>query len=259
MEIEDELTKQHEHLEELVSERTLELEVSNQELKSTLKELESFSYSVSHDLRSPLRALDGYSKILIEDYGSQLDNTAQEYLQRIGSASTRMGNIIDGLQNLTRIKVKAIQLEDLDLSAIVHEIKRSLSDNDPTRHIKWIIEDGVKGKADAGLMQIMLQNLLENAWKYTSHTSDPRIEFGVIKNHKEVIYFIADNGIGFDMQYADKLFKTFTRLHSDKDGITGMGIGLATVHRIIERHNGRVWADASVNKGARFYFTLSEL
>jgi PAS domain S-box-containing protein len=256
IEIEDELSKQHEHLEELVSERTLELENSNQGLKSALKELEAFSYSVSHDLRSPLRALDGYSQILIEDYGAQLDSTAQEHLKRIRSASTRMGNIIDGLQNLTRIKVQALQPETLDLSAIAHEIVRSLSDNEPSRHVQWVIKDGLVCKADAGLMQIMLQNLLENAWKYTSQKADAKIEFGVNRNNKEPTYFVADNGIGFDMQYADKLFNTFTRLHSDEDGFTGMGIGLATVYRIIERHNGQVWAEAGVNEGARFYFTL---
>lgn len=246
---EHELRRHRDHLEELVAARTAELERSN-------REMEAFSYSVSHDLRSPLRAMDGYSLFLLEDYGPQLDDTAQKYLRRIRANSQRMGVLIDGLLNLSRIKRHAMNVDDLDLSAMVAESANHLEERDRDRKVEWVIQPGLHSRGDASLIQSLLDNLLDNAWKYTKRTKQARIEFGGRMQRNKMVFCLRDNGVGFDMQYAKQLFKSFQRLHTPADGYEGNGIGLATVRRIVERHGGRVWAKGTVNQGACFYFTL---
>lgn len=245
---EEELLKHREHLEELVAERTMELEISN-------RELGSFSYSVSHDLRAPLRSIDGFSMALLEDYKSSLDETAMDYLGRIRGASQRMGELIDDLLMLARVTRSGITLKNIDLSAQVKEIVAALSEGKPQRRVNFNIQENINVKADRKLLYIALENLLGNAWKYTVSEETATICVGVKDSHEGPVYFVTDNGVGFDMLYVDKLFQPFQRLHRS-DEFEGTGIGLATVQRIISRHGGKVWAEAEVGKGAKFYFTL---
>jgi PAS domain S-box-containing protein len=237
--------------------QTLEdLKQSSAQLAATNKELETFSYSVSHDLRSPLRSIDGFSQALLEDYAERLDNTGKDYLNRLRNASQKMGDLIDGLLKLSRLTRSEMHQEEVDLSTLVEEITSRLQENEPKRRAEFVIKKGLVTRGDPELLRALFENLLGNAWKFTKKTEKTRIEFGTTKNGKKTTYFINDNGAGFDMTYADKLFGAFQRLH-DISEFPGTGIGLATVLRIINRHGGSIWAKGAVDKGATFYFTLN--
>ncbi len=218
-------------------------------------ELEAFSYSVSHDLRAPLRGIDGFSQALLEDYSDQLDPKARDYLNRVRAAAQRMGELIDDLLQLSQIGRAEIKPEQVDLSSLARAAVADQKKHEPERQIDVHVQEGVNAQADNRLMRVVFDNLLGNAWKFTAKTASARVEFGTTIREGDVAYFIRDNGAGFDMAYADKLFRPFQRLHSESD-FRGTGIGLATVHRIIDRHGGRVWAEGAVGRGAGFYFTL---
>ncbi|MBA4391541.1 MAG: hypothetical protein C0399_11485 [Syntrophus sp. (in: bacteria)] len=221
------------------------------------KELEAFSYSVSHDLRAPLRSIDGFSQILLEDYQDTLDDTAKSYLDRVQKATQRMGHLIDDMLKLSRVTRSEFRYESVDLSTMVRAISEKLQQNDLDRTVDVIIQEGVFVNGDAYLLQIALENLVGNAWKFTSKEVRPQFEFGTTIKNGKAACFIRDNGAGFDMAYVDKLFGAFQRLHTSFE-FPGTGIGLATVQRIINRHGGEIWAEAEVGKGATFYFMLAE-
>jgi light-regulated signal transduction histidine kinase (bacteriophytochrome) len=231
------------------------LEQSSAQLAATNKELEAFSYSVSHDLRSPLRSIDGFSQALLEDYTDKLDATAQDYLRRLRNASQKMGELIDGLLKLSRLTRSEMHRENVDLSALAEEIATRLRETNPERKAEFIISRGLTANGDPQLLRALLENLLGNAWKFTGKVPLAKIEFGAIQNGAPKTFFVKDNGAGFDMTYVDKLFRAFQRLH-DITEFPGTGIGLATVQRIINRHGGAVRAEGEVGKGAAFYFTL---
>lgn len=239
-------------LEQRVAERTLELSAINTRLETLNRELETFSYSVSHDLRAPLRAIHGFSQALLADSQGNLSHESQQHLSRILSASQRMGVLIDDLLALAQITRSEIHRKSLNISAIVHRVAENLQAQQPERRVEFVVQPRIIACGDARLLEIVLENLLGNAWKFTRHQANARIEFGV---REECIYFVRDNGAGFDMNYADKLFTPFQRLHSSKE-FEGTGIGLATVGRIITRHDGRIWAEGKPGEGATFYFTL---
>lgn len=245
---ERELNRYRAHLEELVKERTSELGAAN-------KELESFSYSVSHDLRAPLRSIDGFSHALLEDYADRLDANGIDSLRRIRSASQRMGRLIDGLLSLSRISRAELRHERVNLSALVHDISRELKETRPDRKVEFVISEDLFAEGDERLLYAALQNLIGNAWKFTGKRASARIEFGALEACGKLTYFVRDNGAGFDMAYVKKLFSIFERLHGERE-FKGTGIGLATVYRIITRHGGRIWAEGEVEKGATFYFTI---
>lgn len=231
------------------------VEERSRQLVAAIQELESFSYSVSHDLRSPLRSINGFSLMLQEEYADRLDKTGLDYLDRVRAASKRMGLLIDNLLDLSRINRAPLNLQPVSLSALVHEVFADLMLAQPDRQVRSEIQENVVVHGDKTLLCSALENLVGNAWKYTSVREQAYIEFGLMLQDNEEVYFVRDNGVGFDMQYADKLFGAFQRLHSS-DEFEGAGIGLATVQRIIHRHGGRVWAEAEPDKGATFYFTL---
>lgn len=235
-------------LEHRVQERTAQLEAAN-------RELEAFSYSVSHDLRAPLRSIDGFSQALAEDYADRLDAGGQDFLRRVRAATTRMGELIDGLLNLSRLTRSEMRHEVVDLSALARKVAAELRDREPGRQVRFVIAQGLVVRGDGQLLRIALENLLGNAWKYTGKHPLARIEFGVTQWDGQRAYFVRDDGAGFDMAYVDKLFGAFQRLHARTD-FAGTGIGLATVQRIIHRHGGRIWAEGAVEQGATFYFTL---
>lgn len=243
-----ELQSARDNLERRVTERTAELAAAN-------KELESFSYSVSHDLRAPLRSIDGFSLALAEDYADKLDESANNYLQRIRAATQRMGVLIDDLLNLSRVTRSEMQRQRVDLSGMARTVASELVKGDGERQVEWVIQEGVEGFGDARLLRIVMDNLLGNAWKYTSKHPAARIEFGYERSNGNSFYFVRDDGAGFDQAYSERLFGAFQRLHGMTD-FPGTGVGLATVHRIIHRHGGRVWAKAAVEQGATFFFTL---
>lgn len=226
-------------------------------LSAVNKELESFSYSVSHDLRSPLRALDGFSRALLEDYADKLDDDGKDYLIRICAATERMGSLIDDLLGLSRITRQKMQIVDIKLSRLLHPMIKELKESEPERQAEFIIDETMIANGDEHLLQIMLQNLMNNAWKFTAKKQDTKITIGITDTKGNKTFFIRDNGAGFDMKYADKLFGAFQRLHSQKE-FEGVGVGLATVQRIINRHGGNVWAEGKVNEGATFFFTLGQ-
>ena len=220
------------------------------------KELEAFSYSVSHDLRAPLRTIDGFSLAVLEDFGDQLNDEGRNYLMRIRNAAQRMAQLIDDLLNLSRVTRAPLNPEPTSLSTIAQNVVRALQETDPTRIVEFSITPNIVADADPRLMKVVLENLLNNAWKFTSKQEFARIEFGVKDDPTDGrVYFVRDNGAGFDMAYVNKLFGTFQRLHTNSE-FPGIGIGLAIVQRIINRHGGRVWAEGEVNQGAAFYFTL---
>jgi light-regulated signal transduction histidine kinase (bacteriophytochrome) len=221
------------------------------------QELESFSYSISHDLRAPLRHLVGFSGVLLEDYGESLDKMAQSYLDCIVRAGRKMESLIEALLKLSRIARQELNIDSVDLSKMARDCADSLKDSDPDRCVVFKIADKLAARADADLLRAVVGNLLGNAWKYTGKKEKAHIEFGKEQQGETTVYYLRDNGAGFDMQYADKLFGPFQRMHKEGE-FEGAGIGLATVQRIIHRHGGRVWADAVPNKGATFFFTLSE-
>lgn len=226
------------------------------DLQQTNKELEAFSYSVSHDLRAPLRAIDGYSRALTEDYGTSLDETAQEYIERIRSGAQRMGLLVESLLKLSKIKHSELKKTELNLSALMDDVIKQLKESQPDHFVEVSIQPDLMVHGDANMLSAVAENLLNNAWKYSAKKERPCIEFSSFEDKGETVYFVKDNGAGFDMQFAkDKLFGTFQRLHNDKD-FEGTGVGLATVKRIINLHQGRIWAQAEEGEGACFYFTL---
>jgi len=226
------------------------------ELETANKELEAFSYSVSHDLRAPLRSITGFSTILLEDYKDELDNEGKSYLKKISDSGELMGQLMDDLLKLSRVMRSDLNFERINLSDMAHKIVDELRNDEPKRKVKVTIAPNMIANGDKNLLGLVLQNLLGNAWKYSSKTSEPRIEMGTVEHNGKQAYFVHDNGVGFDMTYADKLFKPFQRLHKATE-FTGTGIGLATVQRIIRRHGGEVWAESKVGEGATFYFTLN--
>ena len=235
-------------LERRVAERTRQLE-------SAIEELESFGYSVFQDLRAPLRAINGFSLALVEDHADQLDSLGKDYLGRVRAASQRMGQQMDALLRLWRTLRKDLHWSPVHLSALANEIAGTLQRTGAERRVIFSIAAGIRAEGDVALLRDVLSNLMENAWKFTGKCSEARIEFGAGDGDGERVYFVRDNGVGFDMQYADKLFGAFQRMH-EPGQFEGAGIGLATVQRIVRRHGGRVWAEATVGKGATFYFTL---
>jgi len=235
-------------LEQRVAERTAQLKAAN-------SELEAFAYSVSHDLRAPLRAIDGFSRMLLEDHAEALGPQGQSYLQRVCGASGRMGQLIDDLLNLSRLTRQPMKRQTVDLSTLADEIVAELRRGESGRRVDVAIEPGLRADADPNLLRIALENLLGNAWKFTRNAPEPRIEVGAVPHEGGTAFFVRDNGAGFDMAYADKLFGAFQRLHPVAD-FEGTGIGLATVHRIIRRHGGQVWAEGAVEQGATFYFSV---
>jgi PAS domain S-box-containing protein len=239
-----------------ISELNDDLKLRNAELETLNRELESFSYSVSHDLRAPLRAIDGFSQALGEDAADRLDAVSRGHLARIRKAAQRMGHLIDDLIRLARVTRAEIAVETVDLTAMVEEIVRGLKESAPGRSAKFRIEPGLAVTGDPQLIRVAVENLLDNAWKFTAQRAETDIEFGRGELNGEPTYFIRDNGAGFDMTYAGKLFGPFQRLH-DAGRFPGTGIGLATVQRIILKHGGRVWAEAKPEAGATFYFTLA--
>ena len=218
-------------------------------------ELEAFCYSVSHDLRAPLRGIDGFSRALEEDHADKLNLEGRDYLKRICAASHRMENLITDLLDLSRITRSKMNYKEVDLSALVKNKALELQETDSERQVEFVIEEGRCAEGDTNLLKIAIDNLMNNAWKFTGKHSQARIEFGMSLQDGKSVYFISDNGVGFDMAYADKLFGAFQRLHTLAE-FEGTGIGLATVNRIIQRHGGSIWADGEIGRGAKFCFTL---
>jgi signal transduction histidine kinase len=247
---EQEILALNAELEERVRDRTVQLAAANQEL-------DAFAYSVSHDLRAPLRGIDGFSLALVEDFGATLSAEGKDYLRRIRAGCVRMGTLIDDLLYLSRLARNELRCQVVDLSWIALQVAEELQQLDPTRRVDWVIAPERDVVADPALMRAVLDNLLGNAWKFTSKQEKARIEFGGFLQGDEQVFFVKDNGAGFDMHYADKLFNAFQRLHKI-DEYEGTGIGLATVQRVIKRHGGRVWALGEIGRGATFFFALRE-
>jgi two-component system NtrC family sensor kinase len=228
-----------------------------EELEYKNKELESFSYSVSHDLRAPLRSIDGFSQALLEDYGDRLDETARNYLHRMRAAAQRMAALIDDMLLLSRISRTPIRRERVNLSALAQAVGQDLRNQTPERVVALQIHPGLYAQADRGLMRVLLDNLLGNAWKFTTREADARIEFGAQTSGMDTVFLVKDNGAGFDMAHAAALFQPFQRLH-DAAEFPGTGIGLATVQRVVEHHGGRIWAEGAVDCGATVFFTIPQ-
>ncbi len=232
-----------------------DLEETNRELEGANREHEAFSYSVSHDLRSPLRSIEGFAQILLEDHAQGLDEEARGYLRRVRAASRRMALLIDDLLDLSRVTRSALTMQMVDLSALAREIAAEIEKSQPDRSVRFVIADGLAVRGDPRLLRVLLENLLGNAFKFTQREREATIEFGAVTRDGGVAYYVRDNGVGFDEAYATKLFGAFQRLHGSED-FEGTGIGLATVQRIVQRHGGKAWAEGAVGKGATFFFTL---
>lgn len=245
----DEILRLNGDLEERVHQRTAQLEAANQEL-------EAFSYSVSHDLRSPLKTINGFSHLLERAVADQAVEKTAHYLSRIRAGTRQMGELIDGLLSLAKLSRESLQWREVDLSALARRVVQDCKERDADRQVQVQIQDGMLAQGDARLLSVVIENLVGNAWKFTSRRESAHIEIGSQAGAaNETVFFVKDDGVGFDMAYADKLFSTFERLYSPSD-FSGTGIGLATVKRVIERHAGRVWAQGKENEGATFYFTL---
>jgi light-regulated signal transduction histidine kinase (bacteriophytochrome) len=219
------------------------------------RELESFSHLLAHDLRAPLRCIDGFGEALLEDYADKLGDEGREQLRFMREAAQEMAALIDGLLTLSRVTRSEMRRDPVDLAALARLVVAQLRNDEPDRFVETIIADDLVAPGDCGLLRLVLENLLGNAWKFTSKCALPRIEFGATAENGQRTYFVRDNGVGFDMVYADKLFEVFQRLHSPGE-FEGTGIGLATVQRIVKRHGGCVWAESKVDRGATFHFTL---
>jgi signal transduction histidine kinase len=243
------LRRMNVELEDHVSQRTSELQTS-------IKELESFSYSVSHDLRSPLRGINGFARLLLQDFGDRLDEQGKEYLRRICAATLRMSELIDGMIDLAQLTREPIHLTEVDLTKVAESIAREMQAAEPERKVEFVAAPELRVRGDERLLRVVLYNLISNAWKFTARNETAHIEFGRQHAGNALAYFVRDDGAGFDMKYADKLFGAFQRLHGANE-FAGTGIGLATVQRIVQRHGGLVWAEGEVGAGATFYFTLS--
>ena len=248
---EEEVRQLNQDLEDRVRQRTMELASAN-------RELEAFAYSVSHDLRTPLRGIDGWSLALLEDYGDKLDGTAHSYLDHLRGEARRMASLIDDILELSRVARSEMRRRTLDLSELACSIVDNLRRVHGTRVVEVVIAPDVIGYGDAALLDRLLQNLLENAWKFTAPRASAHIEFGTRRIDDEQVYFVADNGVGFDMEFAGKLFAPFQRLHKTSE-FPGSGVGLSTAQRIVHRHGGRIWVESAVDEGTTFYFTLSDM
>jgi PAS domain S-box-containing protein len=246
---EAEVRRLNEDLEQRILERTAELEAST-------RELDAFAYSVSHDLRAPLRSLDGFSQVLQEDYADVLDEAGQDYLRRIATNASRMGQMIDDLLNLSRTTRLELRRAPVDISALAADVVAELREGAPERAVEVVVAPGMMATGDQHLLRLALMNLVSNAWKFTGKAAAARIEVGRLDVAGERAFYVKDNGAGFDMAYADKLFDPFNRLHSRND-FDGSGLGLAIVQRIVRRHGGKVWATAAIGEGATFHFTLN--
>jgi len=244
-----EIRRLNAELEERVQERTAELTAVN-------RELESFAYSISHDLRAPLRGIDGFSQMALEEYGDRLDAQGRGYLERVRAAAQRMGNLIDDILELSRVARKQMVRQEVDLSRMAGDILDEFRQAAPERAVEAHIAGGMVVQGDPQLLRVALQNLIENAWKYSSKEAAPIVEFGCREENGERVFRVRDNGVGFDMAYADRLFAPFHRLHRPEE-FEGTGIGLATVARIVHRHGGRIWAESAPGQGATFHFTLA--
>ena len=225
------------------------------ELATVNRELESFSYTVSHDLKAPLRSIDGFARALQEEYADNLDATGRDYLLRVISACRRMNQLIEAMLNMARLTSGELQEKTVDLSSLAMIIVHDLRKQQPGRQVEFIIADNIKVNGDVTMLQVLLENLFHNAWKFTGKQARARIEFGSVTMDDRTVFFVRDNGAGFDMQYADTLFMPFNRFHAASE-FPGIGIGLAIAHRIVRRHNGRLWAESAPEQGATFYFTL---
>jgi light-regulated signal transduction histidine kinase (bacteriophytochrome) len=245
---EEEIRRLNADLEQRVMERTANLEASN-------KELEAFSYSVAHDLRTPLRGISGFARVIEEDYAARLDDAGKDALHRVQAAAQKMGELIDDVLNLSRITRTEMNVEAVDLSALSLETIGELRSAEPGRNVSCEIPSQLAARGDKRLLAVLLANLLGNAWKFTGKLADARIELGMTEVDGKPVYFVRDNGVGFDMAHATNLFRPFHRLHGAGE-FAGTGIGLATAHRIVQRHGGRIWTDAAIGRGATFYFTL---
>ena len=237
-------------LEQRIAERT-------KELNQAILELESFSYSISHDLRAPLRSINGYTTILLSDYAHLLEGEGEHYLERIQNATVRMSNLIDGLLEISRTNRSSVQISEVDLAKIACQIRDDIQSAEEDREVIWVIPDQLIANVDERLFSTLLENLLRNAWKFTSHHKVAQIEFGAKYEDAELVYFVKDDGAGFDMDYSDKLFKPFQRLHTNNQ-FEGTGIGLSIVARIIARHGGKIWVESQIEKGTTFFFTIGE-
>jgi two-component system, sensor histidine kinase and response regulator len=226
-----------------------------EDLEQKTREMETFSYAVSHDLRAPLRRIDGFSRALLEAETGRLQDRSADFLQRIRQATVDMSDLIDGMLALARVARADLRVRPVDFSSIAETVAAQLHESDPARSVDVVIRPHVEGSGDPQLLRVVLQNLLDNAWKFTRTRPAAQIEFGTLHQHSDPTYFVRDNGVGFETAYADRLFKPFQRLHPARE-FEGTGIGLATVHRIIQRHGGRVWAESTPGEGATFSFTL---
>lgn len=245
---EEEVRRLNNELEKRVQERTSQLEATN-------RELEAFCYSVSHDLRAPLRAVRGFTEVLVENHAAQLDDRGREFLRRVNDASLQMDRLVEDLLRLSRVSRTEIQSQKIDLSDLASQVIADLRSSDTGRQVNVVIDPGLRGCGDERLVRLVIDNLLRNAWKFTGKRTDAEIHFGQTIAGDEPAFFVRDNGVGFHMAYLGRLFGVFQRLHSATE-FPGSGVGLAIVQRVINRHGGRVWAEGAVNAGATFYFTL---
>jgi light-regulated signal transduction histidine kinase (bacteriophytochrome) len=245
----EKLVRREGELEQHVKSRTVQLEATN-------RELDSFSYSVSHDLRGPIRHIEGYSRMLVEDHSATLDENANELLQRILRSCQKMNELINALLALSRLNQSEINLVAVNLSLIAEDVVSTLRQTEPDRQVEIRIAENINAIADPSLIRVALQNLLDNAWKYTRNLQHSIITFDSMEQNGHTVFFIRDNGAGFDMKYVKDLFAPFRRLHRDNE-FEGIGIGLATVQRIIHRHEGNIWAEGSIDGGSTFFFTLN--